>query len=102
MLVTAGLERGRTVARITAVNLLTFAVVLALPVLALPAFVRGSVDRNLVEATIVGVVVFALLLAAGTALLAFDRPLELVGRAVQSVRNRLRRRAKPLRTLPSG
>ena len=65
MLVTAGLERGRTVAGITAVNLLTFAVVLALPVLALPAFVRGSVDRNLVEATIVGVVVFALLLAAG-------------------------------------
>ena len=100
MLVTAGLERGRTVAGITAVNLLTFAVVLALPVLALPAFVRGSVDRNLVEATIVGVVVFALLLAAGTALLAFDRPLELVGRAVQSVRNRLRRRAQPLRTLP--
>ena len=73
---------------------------LALPVLALPAFVRGSVDRNLVEATIVGVGVFALLLAAGTALLAFDRPLELVGRAVQSVRNRLRRRAQPLRTLP--
>ena len=34
MLVEAGLERGRTVAGITAVNLLTFAVVLALPVLA--------------------------------------------------------------------
>jgi uncharacterized protein (TIRG00374 family) len=100
MLVGAGLERGRTVAGITAVNLLTFAVVLALPVLALPSFVRGSVDRNLVEATLVGVVVFAVLLGAGIAVLAFDRPLELAARAVQSVRNRLRRRSAPLRTLP--
>ena len=30
------------------------AVVLALPVLAVPAFFRGSVDRNLVEATVIG------------------------------------------------
>ena len=79
MLVEAGLERGRAVAGITAVNLLTFAVVLALPVLALPSFLRGSVDRNLVEATLIGVAVFALLVGAAVALLAFDRPLELVG-----------------------
>ena len=55
MLVEAGLERGRTVAGITAVNLLTFAVVLALPVLALPALLRrlgrpqpdrGDADRG--------------------------------------------------------
>lgn len=100
MLVDAGHERGRTVAGITAVNLLTFAVVLALPVLALPTFVRGSVDRELIEATVIGVAVFSLLLAAGVAVLVFDRPLELIGRAVQSVRNRLRRRSQPLRTLP--
>lgn len=100
MLVTAGLERGRTVAGITAVNLLTFAAVLALPVLALPAFLRGSVDRSLLEATLIGVVVFALLSAAAVALLAFDRPLELVGRAVQGLRNRVRRGSQPLRGLP--
>jgi uncharacterized protein (TIRG00374 family) len=100
MLVDAGLERGRTVAGITAVNLLTFAVVLALPVLAVPAFLGGSVDRNLVEVTLIGVAVFALLLGAAVALLAFDRPLELAGRAVQAVRNRLRRRSVPLRRLP--
>ena len=100
MLVAAGLERGRTVAGITAVNLLTFAVVLALPVLAVPSFLRGSVDRNLIEATLIGVVVFMLLLGAAVALLAFDRPLELAGRAVQAVRNRLRRRSEPLRRLP--
>ncbi len=100
MLVQSGLERGRTVAGITAVNLLTFAVVLALPVLALPAFFGGAVNRDLLEATLIGVAVFALLLGAGIALLAFDRPLELVGRGVQSVRNRIRRRSTPLRTLP--
>jgi uncharacterized protein (TIRG00374 family) len=101
MLVEAGHERGRTVAGITAVNLLTFAVVLALPVLVLPALLRGSVDRNLVEATVIGAVVFIFLLAAGIAVLAFDRPLELIGRAVQAVRNRVRRGCKPLGDLPA-
>jgi hypothetical protein len=100
MLVDAGQERGRAVAGITAVNLLTFAVVLALPVLALPSFVRGSVDRNLIEATVIGVGVFALLLAAGVALLAYDKPIRWVGRAVQSARNRMRRGCPPLETLP--
>ncbi len=100
MLVEAGLERGRAVAGITAVNLLTFAVVLALPVLALPTFLRGSVDRNLVEATLIGVAVFALLSGAAVALLAFDRPLELVARTLQSARNRIRRGSAPLRRLP--
>jgi uncharacterized protein (TIRG00374 family) len=100
MLVEAGQERGRTVAGITAVNLLTFAVVLALPVLVLPALLRGSVDRTLAEATVIGAAVFLLLVAVGIAMLAFDRPLELVGRAVQSVRNRLRRGREPLRELP--
>jgi uncharacterized protein (TIRG00374 family) len=100
MLVEAGLERGRAVAGITAVNLLTFAVVLALPVLALPTFLRGSVDRNLVEATLIGIAVFALLSAAAVALLAFDRPLELVARTLQSARNRVRRGSAPIRRLP--
>jgi uncharacterized protein (TIRG00374 family) len=100
MLVDAGQERGRAVAGITAVNLLTFAVVLALPVLALPTFVRGSVDRELIEATVIGVAVFAVLLGAGIALLAYDGPLRWVGRAVQGVRNRVRRRCEPVTTLP--
>jgi uncharacterized protein (TIRG00374 family) len=100
MLVETGLERGRTVAGITAVNLLTFTVVLALPILALPTFLRGSVDRTLVEATLIGVGVFTLLSGAAVALIAFDRPLALVGRAVQSIRNKLRRGRPALRGLP--
>ena len=46
MLVQAGLPPAATVSALTAVNLLVFAVVLALPVLAIPALLRGSVDRD--------------------------------------------------------
>src|SRR5262245_61980131 len=61
MLVQAGIDRARAVAGLTAANLLVFAVVLALPVLAVPAIVRGVVPRTLTEATIAGLVVFAAL-----------------------------------------
>src|SRR5215207_249604 len=100
MLVRAGLPANRAVAGLTAANLLTFAVVLALPVLALPAIVRGGVSRGLVEAAVIGAVVFVALFALGALLIAFDRPLAWVGRVIQRVRNRLRKRAEPLRRLP--
>lgn len=100
MLVEDGVDRARAAAGVTAVNLLTFAVVLALPVLAIPAFFRGAVDRDLLEATLIGVGVFGVLLALGIAVLAFDRPLCWIAARVQSIRNRLRRRSAPLRHLP--
>jgi hypothetical protein len=96
MLVQAGLQRTGAVAGLTASNLLMLAVVLALPVLATPALVRGGVDRSLAEAAIAGLVVFAVLFAIGACMLALDAPLRWVGRAIQAVRNRLRRRAEPL------
>lgn len=100
MLVEEGARRGRVAAAITAVNLLTFAVVLVLPVLAIPAFLGGSVDPDLVTATLIGLGVLALLVAAAIALLAFDEPLAWLGRTVQRVRNWSRRGAEPLRALP--
>jgi uncharacterized protein (TIRG00374 family) len=100
MLVQAGLERGRAVAGLTAANLLTFAIVLALPLLVAPAIIRGGVPRSLVEGTVIGLVAFAVLLAAGVAVLALDGPLAWIGRVVQRVRNRLRRHAPPLTRLP--
>ena len=42
--------RSRAVAGLTAANLLVFAVVLAMPVLAVPAILRGGVSRGLLEA----------------------------------------------------
>jgi uncharacterized protein (TIRG00374 family) len=101
MLVQAGLERGRAVAGLTAANLLTFAVVLALPVLAIPAIIRGFVDRTLVEATVVGLVVFVALFAIGAVMLTTDAPLQWIGRTIQRIRNRLRRHSEPARGLPS-
>ena len=100
MLVEAGIDRARAAGGITAVNLLTFAVVLALPVLALPAFARGSVERDLLEATLIGVAVFAVLLGVGIALLAFTSPLRWLGARVQAIRNRVRSHATPLAGLP--
>ncbi len=100
MLVEEGAPKGRVAAAITAVNLLTFAVVLVLPVLAIPAFLTGGVDRDLVTATLIGLGVLVLLAAAAIALLAFDEPLAWLGRTVQKIRNWIRRSAAPLRTLP--
>ena len=100
MLVRAGLPRRRAVAGLTATNLLVFAAVLAMPVLAVPAILRGGVNRDLLEATAVGVVVFVALFGIGAVLIAYDGVLAWVGRVIQGVRNRVRRHAEPLRTLP--
>jgi uncharacterized protein (TIRG00374 family) len=100
MLVQAGLPRRRAVAGLTASNLLVFAAVLAMPVLAVPAILRGGVSRDLLEAAAVGVVVFVALFAIGAVLIAYDGVLAWVGRMIQNVRNRMRRHAEPLRTLP--
>jgi uncharacterized protein (TIRG00374 family) len=101
MLVRAGLPGRQAVAGLTAVNLLTFAAVLAMPVLAVPGILRGGVSRDLLEATAIGIAVFVALFALGAVLIAFDGVLTWVGRSVQRARNRLRRHAEPLRQLPS-
>jgi uncharacterized protein (TIRG00374 family) len=100
MLVRAGLPGTATATGLTAVNLLVFAVVLAMPVLAIPALLRGGVDKGLLDTAAVGLAVFVVAAALGATLLVTDRPLRWVGRVVQRVRNRLRRRAEPLRRLP--
>jgi uncharacterized protein (TIRG00374 family) len=100
MLVGAGVESSRVVAGLTAANLLTFAVVLALPVLTVPAIVRGVVPRSLLEAALAGLGVFVVLFALSVLLLARDGALEWVGRVVQRVRNRMRRGSAPLTGLP--
>jgi uncharacterized protein (TIRG00374 family) len=100
MLVEAGLDRREAVAALTSTNLLTFGVVLALPVLALPAIATGAVSDSLVRTTLTGMAAFGLLLGIGAVLLASDRLLAGLGRAIQAVRNKLRRKAEPLCDLP--
>ena len=101
MLVQAGVEPSRAVSGLTAANVLTLAIVLALPVLATPALLTGPVNRDLERGAAAAVVVFVVLFALGTVVVARDAPLRWVGQAVQRVRNRLRRHAEPLRHLPS-
>jgi len=101
MLVQAGLPGPQTAAALTAVNVLVFAVVLGLPVLALPGLFRGEVNRSLLEAGIAAIVAFAVTAGVGALLLTTDGPLAWIGRLAQRVRNRLRRKAEPLHGLPA-
>jgi uncharacterized protein (TIRG00374 family) len=100
MLADEGLDRPRVIAGLTAVNLLTFGFVTALPVLAIPALLRGGVDRSLVEAAVVALALLAVLIAVGALLLAHDKPLARVAALIQRVRNAVRRHAEPLTDLP--
>lgn len=100
MLVASGVPRERAVGGLTVVNLLTFAMVLALPVLAIPTLLRGGVQRSLVEVAAVGLAVFVVLAVLGSVALAGDRPLAWIGGLVQRVRNRLLGRRPPIASLP--
>src|SRR5207247_3183684 len=101
MLVQSGVDGGRVIGGLTAANLLTLAAVLAMPVLAVPAIIRGLVPHDLVNVTLMGAGVFVLLGGIGASCLASDEPLRWIGRVVQRVRNRLRRHTEPLTGLPS-
>jgi len=101
MLIGAGVPAGRAASAMTTSSVLVFGILLALPVLALPAIIGGApVDRGLENATLAGAVLFALIVAGGAVAMATDRPLLTVGRAVQAARNRLLRSREPLRDLP--
>jgi uncharacterized protein (TIRG00374 family) len=101
MLTRAGVPAGRAASGMTASSVLVFGILLALPLLALPAVLFGApVDPGLGKAALIGGVMFVLLFAAGVAAILWDRPLVLLGRAAQMVRNRIRRNKPPLTGLP--
>ena len=102
MLDAGGVPSERIVSGLTATTLISAAVLLALPVLSLPAILFGgvSVSRTLLRALTYGMIVFALVLAAGAVALFTDRPLEALGTLAQKVRNRLARHRQPITNLP--
>jgi len=102
MLSAGGVPSERIVSGLTATTLISAAVLLALPVLSLPAILFGgvSVSRTLSRALTYGLIVFALILVAGALALFTDRPLEVVGTVAQRVRNRLARHRQPMTNLP--
>lgn len=102
MLVRAGVPGAAAASGMTASSLIVFATLCALPLLAVPAVLGGTpVDPGLERAAAIGGLVFVLMFALGAACLLFDRPLILIGRAAQWVRNRVRRSARALRDLPT-
>jgi uncharacterized protein (TIRG00374 family) len=101
MLARGGVPAAQAASGMTASSLLVFGILLALPLLALPAVLFGApVDPGLGRAALIGGVVFVLLCAAGAAAILWDRPLLAVGRAAQSLRNRIMRKRDPLTGLP--
>jgi uncharacterized protein (TIRG00374 family) len=84
MLVRAGVSPGRVGSALAATSGLLFAGLLALPLLALPAVIAGTpVEHRLLNALWLGAAVFGVMLLAGAAGLAFDKPLVLFGRVVE-------------------
>jgi uncharacterized protein (TIRG00374 family) len=101
MLARAGVPPAAAASGMTASSLLVFGTLLALPLLAVPAIITGvAVDPRLARAAVAGAVVFVAMIALGVSCVVWDRPLELIGRAAQSVRNRLMRKREPLSDLP--
>jgi uncharacterized protein (TIRG00374 family) len=101
MLVRAGVPMGAAASGLTASSVLIFGTLLALPMLALPAIITGvAVDPHLTRAALAGALVFVLMVIVGAASVIWDRPLELIGRAAQALRNRIRRGHEPLTGLP--
>jgi len=100
MLRRAGVDTGEAAA-FTASTSLQLATTAALPLLALPAILGGTpVSHSLVAAAYLGVGVLVVLVAAGTAAFASDRPLELAGRGIQWLLNTTIRRRHPVVGLP--
>jgi uncharacterized membrane protein YbhN (UPF0104 family) len=102
MLTWVGHRGPRIFTALTVTSLLTNAVVLALPLLSLPMILSGAaVAPALTTAAAIGGGVFLLILGIGAVLLTTDSPLDAIGRAVQYIRNRLRRRHPPITDLPA-
>jgi uncharacterized protein (TIRG00374 family) len=101
MLARGGVPASQAASGMTASSILVFGILLALPLLAVPAILFGApVDPGLGRAALIGGVVFVLLFAAGAAAILYDRPLAAIGRAAQSLRNRIRRSRPPRTDLP--
>ena len=101
MLVRSGVPAGTAASGMTASSVLVFGILLALPLLAVPALLFGApVNPGLGRAAVVGGVVFLAVFAGGAVAVLYDRPLIAVGRTVQAIRNRILRNRPPLTGVP--
>jgi uncharacterized protein (TIRG00374 family) len=88
----AGLSKGAVGTGLTVATLLNFAVLFALPVFALPAILFGPpIAPLLLRAALAGVIGFVAAGIIGGLFFFLDRPLELLGRAIDLLVERIRR-----------
>jgi uncharacterized protein (TIRG00374 family) len=96
MLVRSGIPGARIASALTAVSVLLFGAVLALPVLTLPAIIGGTpVADSLEHAAYLGAAVFGLMLLGGAAIFVWDKPLVVAGAVVERVAGATIRRERP-------
>src|SRR5262249_1097359 len=101
MLRRAGRDVGQAAAALTSTSILQVGTRLALPLFSLPAILGGvRVAHSLAFTAYLGIALLVLLVVAGVLAFAFDRPLELVGRAVQWTLNETIRRKQKIAELP--
>jgi uncharacterized protein (TIRG00374 family) len=92
LLVAAGIPSATAGTGLTVATLLNFAVLFALPVFAVPAIISGStVDSALVNGAIAAAIAFVSAAIISGLFLMWDRPLRLLGDAIDSVARRLHR-----------
>lgn len=97
MLATAGIDPQAAVSGLAAYSLIQIDGLLALPVFSLPAIIAGApVGRGLVNTALVGAAGFVLFTTFSVILLRTDRPLALIGRGLERLRNNLRPKQAPL------
>ena len=100
MLAASGMDTTETVGGLASFSLLGVGGLLALPVFALPVILLGApVNRGLEHAALLGAVGFVAFAAFGAAVLTYDAPLRLAGRAAQHVANWVRRKRPSLEGL---
>jgi uncharacterized protein (TIRG00374 family) len=101
MLGQAGISITTAGSGLTATSLIATATLFALPILVIPAVIAGRpVPSGLAQSAWLGAVVFALLVGIGALLVTTDRPLLVVGRAIQGLGNQVKRRAPKRIGLP--
>ena len=104
MLTRSGYEAARVGTALTAASLISTTTVLALPLLVLPTILLGApVPSGLAEAAWLGAGAFCVFVGLGAFLLASDRALCALGRALERSLNAVRRRvhASTIEDLPS-
>ena len=101
MLTQAGVPATAVGTGVTAGSILLVAALAGLPILALPAVIAGlDVPRTLWQAVLLTLAVFAILFAIGALLMAGDRVIAWVGRALRAVGRRVRPKQPPPDDLP--